>query len=123
MNFDWLQFLNLARELENQHTPLASEEAKHRTSASRAYYSVRTLAYDYAISHGGRDKIDRHDHGAIWRWFKQQDDSHCKKIGEELKTLYGYRRKADYDDSVSSADKKAYFTITLAEEIKTNLTD
>ena len=40
MNFDWSEYLNIARELAGQATASFSAEAKKRSAISRAYYAA-----------------------------------------------------------------------------------
>jgi uncharacterized protein (UPF0332 family) len=40
MSFDWLQYLNVARELAGTATTPANQEAKLRAAISRAYYAA-----------------------------------------------------------------------------------
>ena len=44
MSFDWSQYLNLAKELTDQPTTPANQEAKLRDAISRAYYAAFILA-------------------------------------------------------------------------------
>jgi len=122
MSFDWIEFLNLARELQGgQSSPPCIPEARHRTIASRAYYSIRSLAMDYAVAHGAKENFSEYNHGQLWTWYMQQPDRNLQTVGQELQTLYSLRRKADYVPSVPRAADSAYTAILLAESIQSAL--
>jgi hypothetical protein len=47
MNFDWSQYLNLAKELADRETTPAERDARLRDAINRSYYAAFILARNY----------------------------------------------------------------------------
>ncbi|MCC3444670.1 MAG: hypothetical protein JGK01_23865 [Microcoleus sp. PH2017_03_ELD_O_A] len=101
MSFDWLQYLNLAKELAGQATIPAEQEARLRDAISRSYYAAFILARNYL-----RDK---------------QGHSRCQLIADNLAVLRRYRNQADYDDNFPLLSAIASIAIKRSQEIISNL--
>jgi len=101
MTFDWTEYLKLAQELAGQATNPANEEAKLRSSISRAYYAAFCKARNHLRDIDG-DSIPRSDvHAYVCNKFKLSTDKSRVAIGNELDRQRVRRNKADYDDSVT----------------------
>jgi uncharacterized protein (UPF0332 family) len=112
---DWVQFLNLAKVLSEQgHTgPLPDAESKKRAAMSRAYYAVFHLANQHIRREDSKARLT--EHGDTWRWFKHRPEKDMRQVGEDIDRLYGFRRMADYDDSISKLADCTWTSICLAE--------
>lgn len=122
MNFDWSEYLNLAKELAKQSSSSATEEAKLRSAISRAYYAAFCKARNYL-----RDvkKIQMtctaQDHYLVAKLFKASSDRNWNKVGVNLERLRIDRNKVDYDDSVSGLRSMSKLDLILAQQIITIL--
>jgi len=102
MTFDWAEYLKLAQELAGQAANPANEEAKLRSSVSRAYYAAFCKARNYLRDIKGYSipsGIDVHAH--VRNKFKHSTDRSRQDIGNELDRQRVRRNRADYDDSVT----------------------
>lgn len=100
MQFDWKEFLELARDLARRTGAGYSKEAADRTSVSRAYYAAFCYARNYAEKllgfipkHTAEDHQRLKNHfirlGGVWT-----------DLGEDLDDLRKWRNKCDYDTLV-----------------------
>ena len=98
MLFDWIEFLKLAKKLQDEPNISGSSEAAYRSAASRAYYAAFQASLEYGKSIGYIPKNTGDDHKSIQRFFSNSTtkDSLKKKISTQLNRLYEYRQKADY---------------------------
>jgi uncharacterized protein (UPF0332 family) len=71
--FSWFEYLRLADQL-SQNT----DEASHRTSISRAYYSVYHIASARAVGNG---YVDKKSHTELWKLFNRNSDRGCSTTG------------------------------------------
>jgi hypothetical protein len=117
MPFDWLNFLELAKELmmeiESRWGRLS--EAVKRTVVSRAYYSAFCYIRNYEAEHS-HFKITHtpEDHKNLIK--------HLKDIGRfgiatALRNLRKYRNYCDYDDSIVNLDRKVKASLLNAERL------
>ncbi|MGH2560869.1 MAG: HEPN domain-containing protein [Thermomicrobiales bacterium] len=91
MNFDWMAFLDLARELGDGPT-----EAHQRSAISRAYYSAFHHAAACLVKHGVvRSGVFGHD--SVWSSFRLPDDRERRHIYEWGFNLKDLRHAADYE--------------------------
>ena len=102
MSFDWCEYLNLAQELCGQTGVSAIQDAKLRTSVSRAYYCAFCVARNYLRDVKGLPiASDVTAHQSVANWFKGRQGKRERKVGHDLDRLRIDRNKADYDDTVS----------------------
>jgi uncharacterized protein (UPF0332 family) len=71
-----------------------SAEAPHRTSISRAYYSVYHLASARAVGNG---YVDRRSHVALWLFYQGNAGKECKRLAAIGFRMKKERVDADYD--------------------------
>ena len=102
--FDWCFYLTLAQELGRS----SDDEAKLRSSISRAYYAAFCTACNY-ISCVDRKKLpgDEPVHQYVINYFSgkihgSKKNNKRNKIGSELKRMKADRVKADYDNSIGN---------------------
>ena len=117
MPFDWLNFLEFAKELmeeiESRWGRLS--EAVKRTIVSRAYYSAFCYIRNYEAEHSRfRITYTSEDHKNLIR--------HLKRIGRfgiatALRNLRKNRNHCDYDDSIVNLDRKMKFSLLNAERL------
>jgi uncharacterized protein (UPF0332 family) len=87
--FDWSEFLRLANDLSKN-----TDEASHRTSISRAYYSVYHIASARAVANG---YVDLKSHKDLWLLYKANTDRDCMKLAEMGFRMKKERVDADYE--------------------------
>lgn len=127
VTFDWIDYLNLASDLENEAKCGNSlGEAKRRTSISRAYYSSFNLAKNYLISTGVTFNRSSEVHKEVQFHFedlsRKEKDSNKRKnlieISNELGNLRSARNKADYNDTLPRVDKLGQASLIRARKIE-----
>ena len=128
MSFDWTQFLELAKALQEDPNSPGPEEAALRTATSRAYYAAFHVALDFVSLEGYIPKHHGEDHHGVRKHFldKRSSDKARRKVHNELDRLYDDRRQADYEASFrgysrGSARAMAYAAVRMAESILHNL--
>lgn len=118
MSFDWLEYLNLARELSGQTTSPPTAEAKSRSAISRAYYAVLCKARNHLRDNDGQE-IPRGTnlHEYVIMEFQESRETERKEIGIGLDRLRINRNRADYNDTVSGLPSLTQTTVMLAERL------
>lgn len=122
MSFDWLEYLDLARELARPTTGPSSQEARLRSAISRAYYAAFCKARNHL-----RDREERsiprggQVHRYVRNQFMKSPDRARKKVGENLNQLRIYRNKADYEDTVTGLSATTRRALRLAERVISRL--
>jgi uncharacterized protein (UPF0332 family) len=76
--FNWGEYLRLATDL-SQNT----DEASHRTSISRAYYSVYHAAFAHAVRNGYLGGTQ----AGLWKVFAKDADRACRKLAQMGNTM------------------------------------
>lgn len=127
MTFDWSEYLELAQELAGDGAGSSNEEAKLRSSVSRAYYAAFCKARNHL-----RD-VDEHKkilseippkvnvHRYVRNQFKNSTDESHKKIGGDLDRLRLFRNAADYDDFVSGLESATATSLKLTRSVISTL--
>lgn len=115
--FDWREYLDLAKLLRRPGSTISGNEACLRSAISRAYYSV----FCYLRPLATRERLiltsSGRDHGLLLNHFKNSKDSAHKAIGKRLSRLFSYRKQADYEDFIhSNITKLAIASINMAEQ-------
>ena len=123
MPFDWKDYHTLADKLSR-----ASDEASHRSSVSRAYYSAysharQKLCYPerYRMTqaelrqHGGMHKL------IIDKLLDSTGDPNKVIAGNELTALRIDRMKADYQENATVDNVMAENSVLVADLIRTTL--
>jgi hypothetical protein len=94
------EILELARQLLN-----SSEEVRHRSAASRAYYAVFHLSHETAVRHAVPDSDARDGLGMHERFFRSLErysgpdsalNSRLQELGAWLRQCHRFRTDADY---------------------------
>jgi uncharacterized protein (UPF0332 family) len=102
MTFDWAEYLKLARELAGKVGSSANEEARLRSSISRAYFAAYCVARKCLSDKGhgipGGDKGHRY----ICNFLQESIFEAEKQAGVDLNRLRNRRNQADYDDFMSN---------------------
>jgi uncharacterized protein (UPF0332 family) len=97
--FDWSEFLRLATALSQN-----PDEASHRTSISRAYYSV----FHAATIRAKRNGYAGRGHQSLWALYAKDADRQCRKLAQIANTMKVAREDADYSSAVPRvADRMA----------------
>lgn len=118
MTFDWSEYLKLAQELAGHIASPVSQEAKLRSSVSRAYYAAFCSARNYLSDTEGRMiPSTGQAHVYVRNEFKSSSDRRRKSIGEDLNRLRVRRNKVDYEDSVRGLSSMVIMTLTLAQQV------
>ena len=87
--FDWAEYLTLATTLSQN-----SDEASHRTSVSRAYYSVFHAASARAINNGL--SLGQNSHESVWKVFAKDANKEARRLAQWGNTMKRFRVLADY---------------------------
>lgn len=121
MNFDWSDYLKLARELFRQARRSSIREAKLRTAISRAYYHAFIKARNHLRDKDKRS-IPRQDaHQYVIIQFLNRTDPISQSIGDDLARLRKLRNLADYEDRFANLASITAKALQLSEQIMTNL--
>lgn len=116
MKFDWSEYFNLAKELIDSDT----NEAKQRSSISRAYYAAFCLARNYLRDYLEiKPRSDENKHKFVAEKFQHHDRKNQKmiEIGRDLSRLRSDRNKADYEDTLLNLTNKNKSALKIAENI------
>lgn len=118
MTFDWSEYLKLAQELAGDGAGSPNEEAKLRSSVSRAYYAAFCKARNHLRDIDGY-QISQHVnvHKHVRDQFKDSSNKARKKIGTDLDRLRKRRNKADYDDFVNKLPQLTIMSLELSRNI------
>jgi len=118
MTFDWSEYLKLAQELAGQTVSPANEEAKLRSSVSRAYYAAFCKARNYLRDIEGHSIPSTPEaHRYVRDKFKNSPDRLRRKIGDGLDRLRIRRNRVDYEDSVTGLPSMATMSLKLTQDI------
>ena len=104
MNFDWSEYYNLAKGLAGwpnvPNAPDSQEEAKLRSSISRAYFAAFCQARNHLIERGIDIPENVDSHRIVSDEFANRTDRMSKDIALQLGKLRVSRNRADYWDHV-----------------------
>ena len=118
MSFDWLEYLNVAQELAGQPDRASNEEAKLRSSISRAYYAAFIKARNFLRDNEGMVISNQpRVHEYVPRQFEQSRDKKRQQIGYKLRDMRHIRNQADYDDVVLHLPELSKKTLKLARQV------
>jgi uncharacterized protein (UPF0332 family) len=117
MNFDWKEFLNLARELHTTSKIKSNQEAVQRTVISRAYYAAHHYSYIYAEE----TDYQRQDGGKNHRGVIHHIGIHSPETSTLLNNLFDIRGDADYEDTLEEPYRQAEIALSFAEKIIGNI--
>ena len=123
MAFEWHQFLDVARKLQQEAVSSKNDtEAFQRSAVGRAYYAAFCHARNYAVRYLGYDIKGFGDHhGAVRAHLKKR-----RRNGDaaRLDMLRQWRNEADYADDLPWDDPTAMVrdAITAAERVFASLT-
>jgi uncharacterized protein (UPF0332 family) len=129
--FDWSTYLDLAKTctthciLPDSENSTALKEAKLRSSASRAYYSIFLRSRNY-VRDGLSINLPKNGsvHRMVFTTLRNSNDRDQKDLSELLQRLRRFRNQADYDDRIQnlpSAQKMALIWAEEAHELLNNL--
>ena len=97
-DFDWKEFLALAKAIAGRADLSYSAEASDRTAVSRAYYAAFCLTRNCAKSKlGFRPARHSEDHANLRKYLVRLGMS---KMASDLNRLRQWRNQCDYDDRV-----------------------
>lgn len=119
VDFDWVEFLNIAKEMAEDNSPRSSQEAKLRCAISRAYYAAYHKARKIILPASSATGPGRAfgSHQQVIDALQESDDATRRKLGVDLNRLKGKRHKADYIDSVQNLPALAEDALIEAEEL------
>lgn len=122
MTFDWSQYLNVAKELAGLATTPANQEAKLPAAISRAYYAAFIQARNHLRDREGHSITQAPGvHRYVSEQFELSIEPARKSVGEKLQRLRRYRNQADYVDRFPGLSGIAGRSITLAQEVISEL--
>lgn len=112
MNFNWEEFLNVARNLAEgavSQTAPQKREAMRRSAISRAYYAVFGCALTFLQANDAAHPLPAHGeiHQSVIDFFAFSDDETFREIAKLLRRLRQRRNEADYQTRLAGLDKMA----------------
>jgi uncharacterized protein (UPF0332 family) len=123
-DFDWGNFLELAREMASPDGVARWKNARLRSAISRAYYAAFHRARDYMLKQNDyppRGNMSSHEQ--VWRYYQDATELTRKKIGLDLQRLLDDRNSADYEPRyLGSLSKAAESGVTMAADIVSKVT-
>jgi uncharacterized protein (UPF0332 family) len=121
VNFDWSDYLELAKELAPRPINAATQESKLRCAISRAYYANYCKARNHLRDKGGQ-VIPAHDaHRYVIDALLNSTERKRKDLGKDLNRLRVDRIKADYYDEFNGVASQTEVVLLLAEKVFSNL--
>ena len=113
------EFLTVALDLARG----SSSAAAKRTAVSRAYYASYHIGANVIKTLGGRVGGGSSAHGKVFGSLCGCGVTEVEKLGEKIKSLHGWRRKADYllKDEKVEKDSNVERRLRDATEIINNL--
>ena len=125
MSFQWARYLDLARELAGKPVTVEGQEAKLRSSISRAYYAAFHKAREHLLTVDRFPSQNLNEHEYVKNWFLQRQTPLTQRIGADLDRLRLDRNWADYRDEwrggIGSLRKTTEQALIMAERIIQNL--
>lgn len=117
MNFDWNEYLYLAKELSGDKDYLSNKEARERSAISRAYYSAIIQARAKVCLINGEKFPRKNTHAWTIGKFISHANPQAKSIGSRLKRLKKRRERADYDDHIRNRESELRSALLEAEKL------
>ncbi len=113
------EFFNLALDLAQG----SASPAKKRTAVSRAYYASHHIGANVIQALGGRVGGGASAHGNVFNSLCGCGVTEVEKLGEKIRSLHGWRRKADYilNDTLVEKNSNVEQVLRDATEIKNKL--
>jgi len=112
--FNWTAYLRLATDLSQN-----ADEASHRTSISRAYYSIFHAASEVAIRNGYPSGSK--SHAGLWKVFAKDADRDCRRLAALGNTMKFARETADYKSTFPRVADKMTQQLTDANTFMARL--
>jgi uncharacterized protein (UPF0332 family) len=114
IGFDWCCYLSLAKDLASDN----KDEARLRSSISRAYYAAFCTARNYLRDVEQKAIPDENVHSyVIGQFYALGRRNNGKKLAMELRRLRNDRNRADYDDSVGGLPFMCNDALIRAERV------
>jgi uncharacterized protein (UPF0332 family) len=120
MSFDWSEYFRLAFDLDvraRSEANLQAQEAKWRTTISRAYYASWCKARNKLRDERSADTACLQDHGCVIRKFQESSDPIRRQIGITLSRMIDNRRRADYHDTVARIADVSNAQLILGQDV------
>ena len=114
MSFDWHKYVILANDLMGATKTEDMEEAYFRSSVSRSYYGVFSLARNKKNLQKNEEK---NVHRKVIDAYKNSSSKTEKKVGHNLDELRRLRNYADYDENCRIDKNAADRAIDLAKAV------
>ncbi|MBI4784919.1 MAG: hypothetical protein HY785_26970 [Oscillatoriophycideae cyanobacterium NC_groundwater_1537_Pr4_S-0.65um_50_18] len=122
MSFNWEEYLHLAEELTGIANSIAGEEARLRSTISRAYYAAFIRARNYLRVHQDIDLPRNGDvHRYVREYFDRSSNELHRMIANDLARLRISRNRADSDDIMTQLPVLARMSLKLAARVLANL--
>jgi hypothetical protein len=112
MNFDWNNYLTLAKTL----SAAVNDEASLRSAVSRSYYCAFNLALSRAKANNYRPPDDGSSHDLLWDLYGRNNDTGCKRVALFGARMKRRRVKADYREHFDKLSAEVQDAIADAEE-------
>lgn len=117
VDFDWREFLSLAKFLQSSRAHSVSLEAADRSAVSRAYYAAFCYIRNHAETNFGfRREKKGADHWRLREHLGRQGPI-WKEIADKLGDLHEWRKHCDYEDAVPNLEIMVLEAISTAEDV------
>ena len=116
IGFDWSLYLKLAKDLAFANE--TDDEARLRSSISRAYYAAFCIARNHLRDVERKEISGENVHGYVIAQFSAKGRiGNEKKLAMELRRLRNQRNRADYDDAVGGLSSMSKDALIRAERV------
>ena len=119
MAFDWVEYLNLAKDLADH----KGNEAALRSAISRAYYAAFCKARNRLLREGERIPRTGQAHELVWNTYRGASDSIQNNIGIVGDRLYRNRAIADYEDKFPNLSNTVELSLSNANNVLRQLAE
>lgn len=115
MDFDWREYLNLARCLDGDRSVRCGAEARQRAAVSRAYYAAFCHARNHALRHNLASDYQEsaRAHRQVWETYRRHD----RDVARHLDDLRHWRNDCDYDDAVPGLAQMCDEALSAAQAV------
>ena len=111
--YNWSEYLRLATDLSRN-----PDEASHRSSISRAYYSVYHIASARAVANG---YVDQKSHVELWKLYDRNASRDCKRLAAMGFRMKKERVDADYEIAAKRIPDRMNQQLIVANTFLTRL--
>lgn len=116
--WSWTEVLQVARDLHTAEKFAASEEARLRSTISRAYYAAYCTTRDFLVERGEISFVPREQsrlHTTMPETLKRSQDGRRQDVGRYLVQLRDARQDCDYEGTVDGLKDLARASLSRSQ--------